>query len=1124
MLKKLFFTFFTLCILAGAGCGAWLYFLIVVEPGEEIQLENIRKILGRESHVFYGDGTTKLGVFFDTAHRQYVSYSEIPVDFVNALVASEDDKFFDHFGFDIIGISRAMIKNIEAGRVVQGGSTLTQQTAKNLFKRTDRSYEAKIKELLYALRLEYHYSKEKIFEFYANQFYVSGNGHGLGVAARYYFDKKPQELTLVECAFIAGSVKRPNYYNPFRKKSAESEALAEKRAKIRLKYVLGKMRGAGMIDDFIYNEALAADIDFKNGKVGFDLDYAMELVREAVSSSEVLEALDSHGVTNIATSGVRVITTVERGLQDKTLSALRSELSRLDVRLRGYKHDEVQGELSALNYSGDSILKKEAFIFGTVTAIEGKGADTRLSISLDKKLGDGFVDAAGLKRMVTAWVKYQRNRWSEVEKKDLDLFMGQVKVGDRVWVSVKGEIVAGEAVALSLEKYPVLQGAAVVVQNGKIRGLAGGSENRFFNRAIHAKRTMGSAFKPLVYTAAIQLGWNSADQVKNRRNVFVYHGKPYYPRPDHNSPHDWVSMSWAGVRSENVASVWLLSKLCDKLSPLEFREVAEKVGLTPKIVDGALEPYRSYKARIRDRFGIQVNKKILRQAAFGLAVKNVETDFIFDGLEDEYPMLKELAYGLNYERFKRDLDMELSHQKQPVKKYIADEYALRRSLLEHNYLMMELLRQELAQVKIEVEKAMGGMFLQDLSTDSPFENMEFAGGALYLHQSSGVFYFLHGESSMVGLSPVPLSYLQEYLVDMTAGELLEFWGSVMFEGGLSVAAFDKVAQQLEHEYQKLLLKLPFEFEVLENVDDFRTTVGLYYLIQLSKELGISSSLQPVLSFPLGSNVVSLFEATRMYEGLVTGRVTRFGEMVEGGTDGFTQGDEFVDALAILDRIESADGQILYQPLAVENEVVDLKTGLAVGSILENTVKFGTGRYADRNVKLTGGDGEIEDLNLSVPLLGKTGTANRYTNGSFLGYVPEVGENGVSVTLEGGYALGVYVGFDNNKPMRRKASRISGAAGALPAWTEIANALVEEKEYTTRLDQVDLSFYGLAIKRKSLGQVNIAVDSDQGGLVQQPAVRVSDVARKKPSIITFGKITDSGRFVLERKYQPYWITP
>jgi membrane peptidoglycan carboxypeptidase len=181
MKRLISFFLTTIVVICAAGAGA-LYWLVVLHPGQEIEPDNIRRILGKESPVFYSDGETRLGVFFDEAHRQYVTYDRIPKNFVNALVAAEDEKFFYHFGFDPIGIFRAAIKNLMAGRVVQGGSTLTQQTAKNLFKRTERSLSAKFKELLFALQLEHRYSKEKIFEFYANQFFVSGNALGLGLS------------------------------------------------------------------------------------------------------------------------------------------------------------------------------------------------------------------------------------------------------------------------------------------------------------------------------------------------------------------------------------------------------------------------------------------------------------------------------------------------------------------------------------------------------------------------------------------------------------------------------------------------------------------------------------------------------------------------------------------------------------------------------------------------------------------------------------------------------------------------------------------------------------------------------------------------------------------------------
>ena len=335
-------------------------------------------------------------------------------------------------------------------------------------------------------------------------------------------------------------------------------------------------------------------------------------------------------------------------------------------------------------------------------------------------------------------------------------------------------------------------------------------------------------------------------------------------------------------------------------------------------------------------------------------------------------------------------------------------------------------------------------------------------------------------------------------------------------GVFSVGAFDKLDEQVEHEYKKLTGKLPYSFEVLSNVNDFRITVGLYYCIRLAEQLGINSKLEPVLSLPLGSNVVSLLEATRMYEGLVTGKITSFGVSELG---------ENSDPLAILDRIESAEGEILYQPMVESKTVVDPKASLAIGHILENVVKFGTGRVANKSVKLGSGlhgeESNFDDLDLAVPVLGKTGTANNYTNASFFGFLPGVASDNAAMQINNGYAVGVYVGFDGNQSMRRKSSRITGSSGALPAWSEIVNVLLEEKDIASKLDPVDLSFYGLVLKREKLGQFNVLVDPDQGGKVSVPAVQVSDLDRYQPSILTFGRKTESGRFRLERNFIPFW---
>ena len=293
-------------------------------------------------------------------------------------------------------------------------------------------------------------------------------------------------------------------------------------------------------------------------------------------------------------------------------------------------------------------------------------------------------------------------------------------------------------------------------------------------------------------------------------------------------------------------------------------------------------------------------------------------------------------------------------------------------------------------------------------------------------------------------------------------------------------------------------------------------MGLYYCISLAEKLGINSKLDPVLSFTLGSNVVTLLETTRMYEALVTGKMTTIGMSTE---------EESTDALAIIDRIESAEGEILYEPIVTQEVVIGSKANLAIGHVLENIVKFGTGRLATTRVKLEGAvedeESRFSDLNLSVPLLGKTGTANRYTNASFFGYLPGIADENDAMQIGDGYAVGVYVGFDDNTSMRKKSSRITGSSGALPAWCDIVNVLLEEKGLADRLDPVDLSFYGLMLKRENLGQLNLRVDAELGGKITEPVSAVSELDRQTPSILTFGSKTDTGTFRPDRTFHPFW---
>ncbi|MEJ2058502.1 MAG: glycosyl transferase family 51, partial [Desulfofustis sp.] len=484
-------------------------------------------------------------------------------------------------------------------------------------------------------------------------------------------------------AYIAGSVKRPNYYNPFIKKTPEKVMQAKERGRQRAGYVLNAMKNLGMISEADYREARNTEIPFEKGTVGYSFDYVMELVTEAVASEPVLEALSVHGIDNIATSGIRIITTVDQQIQQQTMYGLRKQLSTLDVRLRGYEREAVQKELQATDYRGDLSIESGNFVFGTITAIDQSSDEISIGVDTGLENGAGIIDRKGIQTIVEARVKWQKNRWTEPQTSDYSKLLEQLKEGDKVWVSVR-EIDEFMTPIFDLERFPEVQGGAIALHEGTIISVAGGVENRFFNRAMYGQRTMGSSYKPFVYAAALQLGWNAADLLPNRRDIFVFQNQAYFPRPDHEIDSEQVSLSWAGVRSENLASVWLTAHLCDNLSGTQFRDVASHLGLARRIVDNEPEPYRLFRSRIRDRYGIVMNDDMLRQAAFRKATNTIEPDLVFEGLANEYALIEQLHYGLNFARYRQDIDREMSAK--GLKSYEIEELRLRKRLLRNNFL------------------------------------------------------------------------------------------------------------------------------------------------------------------------------------------------------------------------------------------------------------------------------------------------------------------------------------------------------------------------------------------------------------------------------------------------------
>jgi penicillin-binding protein 1A len=843
----------------------------------------------------------------------------------------------------------------------------------------------------------------------------------------------------------------------------------------------------------------------------------MDFVKLGLSVPEVEETLAANGIDNIATSGIKIYTTVDKGLQDQAFYGLRKELSRLSIRLKGYEHEKVQNYYAGLTRAGDLDLHNNAFLFGRVSAIDISDKPS-IEVSLGKLGGKqnrtGIIDRSGILPIIDSLVKWEQQRWTEPKKEDITRFLEGIKTGDKIFVSVREIDTSNGTILLDLEKYPEIQGGVVTLEDGAIRAMVGGMENHFFNRAVAAKRSMGSVIKPLVYTAALQLSWNSIDALDNERSLFVYQKQAYFPRPDHISPHKQVSMSWAGVHSENVATVWLLYHLCDQLTPAQFKEMISHLDLDRR----DYESQTSYRQRLRDSLGILVDHEQLYRAAFRQAVINIEPDLIFDGKLEEYRYLKKMHYGADFQNFLVEVEnlagpgYESNARRQ---RKIAEEKKIRQQILKINYLHHITLLREVEFLsgslsgKQQAYNEMPEMFLGSFYLDTQNDTIIYASEP----DENGFWQILSPADLQKRLRPLSLDRFRKNFRN-------DFWDNILIEGKISLSTLRILSIAIQAEYEQLSSRSPYSFEVLSLIPDFRVLAGLRYVTALGEALNIKSRLEPVLSFPLGSNVISLLEAAMTYQAITTGYVTK-----NGTSDTF-------DELAIIERIENAEGETIFIPERKNIRVVDAKTSLMVSDILRNIVKFGTGRYADTNVRLHSSDPEIEQelqqFNLPVPVMGKTGTANHFTNSAFAGVIPGLNEDQNGFTTENGYTVAAYVGFDTNDPMVRNTTHITGSSGALRVWTRMANGILLESNYGNQLDLVDLAFSvdpltgetGFRLIQPDLDQKNIPVRSDNG-LPSGGQDKDNPSGRSDATSVTFGTLFPSGELEPARNFQPFW---
>ncbi|ULJ65538.1 penicillin-binding protein 1A [Wielerella bovis] len=449
-------------------------------------LVEVQNYQPREPLTIYSADGVIIGTYGDEK-RAFTPIDQFPDILKNAVIAAEDKRFHEHWGVDVIGVGRAIISNAKGGHQ-QGASTITQQVARNFYLTNERTLTRKFNEALLAYKIEKTLTKNQILELYFNQIYLGQRAYGFAAAARIYFNKPVQDLSLAEATILAGLPKAPSAYNPIVNPS---------RARLRQEYILNNMVELGMITAAQRQEALNEQLIYERYRLAIDQNslYVAEMARQ-----ELFERYGEEAYTR----GFNVYTTVKIADQKAATLALRKALLRND-RSSVYHGVEQQLDLAELAMeeredAAEQFLANTYTVDGMVPAIVLE-ANNKKGITVAMQGGTKAV--LGINDMGVA-----KNAIGNKRLGDKAIQVGSVirvrKVQNGRW---------------TVTQQPALQGALVSldVNTGAVRAMVGGYDfhAKAFNRATQSIRQPGSTFKPFVYSAALSKGMTASTMVND---------------------------------------------------------------------------------------------------------------------------------------------------------------------------------------------------------------------------------------------------------------------------------------------------------------------------------------------------------------------------------------------------------------------------------------------------------------------------------------------------------------------------------------------------------------------------------------------------------------------------------
>ncbi|MCG9691615.1 PBP1A family penicillin-binding protein [Vibrio sp. Isolate22] len=554
---KRLFIFTLICMILGVSTIFGFYYYVKPELPDVATLRDVE--LQTPMQVFSQDG--KLISQFGEKRRIPVTYDEIPRHLVEALIATEDSRFYEHPGIDPIGITRAAIVVAMSGSAKQGASTITQQLARNFFLSNEKKIMRKIKEIFIAIHIEQLLSKEEIMELYVNKIFLGHRSYGFGAAARVYFGKDLPDLTLSEIATLAGMPKAPSTMNPI---------YSIERATNRRNVVLRRMLDEKYITQAEFDEASNEQLvsKYHGAEIELSAPYVAEVARAWM--------VERYG-EDAYTSGMKVYTTVDSKLQKAANQAAIKNLLSYDER-HGYRGAEkVLWQTAQSAWDHDKIVKhlKSQPTYGdlvpaVVTAVDSKSAKVWV-----KNQGEGTIEWQGM-NWARKFLTDDRQGPAPSQAKEI------LAVGEQVWVrhdAITGDEVSEEAteesvttesdtpVVWRLSQVPNANTAFVAMNpnNGAVLSMVGGFNfvHNKFNRATQSIRQVGSGIKPFIYSAAIEKGLTLASLINDApiNQWDKSQGTAWRPK---NSPPTYVGPTRLRIglaQSKNVMAVRVLREV-----------------------------------------------------------------------------------------------------------------------------------------------------------------------------------------------------------------------------------------------------------------------------------------------------------------------------------------------------------------------------------------------------------------------------------------------------------------------------------------------------------------------------------------------------------------------------------